>query len=411
MNSQKTTIADFVVVGAGILGLSIASELYERFPTATIIVLEKEKSLGLHASGRNSGVLHSGIYYPPGSLKAKLCADGAQKMRAYCKEYQLPCHQLGKVIIPTKVEDSHTLQMLYQRGLQNGVKVEYIDNLQLQELEPATNSPTGHALFVPTTSVVDPFLIVQHLYNQLQAKGVRFLLNENCTNIDTVQQRIQLKSSTLSYKHLVNTAGLYADKIADRCGISNKYTMIPFKGIYYELNPASNLAVNRLIYPVPDMNVPFLGVHFTKSVYGKIYVGPTAIPALGREQYRGLNGLKITEALGSMYHLMIQYKLNQQGFRVYTHNEVSQFLKSKFVNAAKLLMPAMTANDLVLSKKVGIRAQLLDISSRQLVMDFLIEQTQNETHILNAVSPAFTSAFSFSEKVVSLIESKFAVAI
>lgn len=409
MQKQGNVVADFVIVGAGILGLSVASELFNRYPKAKIIIIEKERSVGLHASGRNSGVLHSGIYYPPGSLKATLCAEGARQMLQYCKDNALPYNQLGKVIVPTAEKDAVTLEMLYQRGIANEVQVHLIDEKQLSELEPATKSITGKALYVMETAVVDPLVIVQHLYENLRAKGVIFYLNECCKHIDVKAKRIEFKSHSLSYRHLVNTAGLYADRIAHICGIKDKYTMLPFKGLYYELSQQSTIKVNRLIYPVPDMNVPFLGVHFTKSVYGNIYAGPTAIPAFGREQYRGLQGVKLGEAANAVYHLLKQYQLDQQGFRNYAHNEVSRFLKSKFVNAAKLLMPAITSDDLVLSKKVGIRAQLLDMRRRQLVMDFLTEQTNHETHILNAVSPAFTSAFSFSAYVVNMIDARMEV--
>ena len=406
MISKSTTTADFVVIGAGILGLSIASKLYDQYPNAKIIVIEKENAVGLHASGRNSGVLHSGIYYPPESLKANLCTRGSRMMLQYCKEHALPFSQLGKVIIPTSTSDADTLKLLYERGMANGVQVDFINESQLRELEPATHSVTGNALFVAETTVVDPLAIVQHLYEDLRAKGVVFHLNACCRKINIRARKIELGTMELSYRHLVNTAGLYADKIAEICGIKNKYTMLPFKGLYYELSKQSTIKVNRLIYPVPDMNVPFLGVHFTKTVYGKIYAGPTAIPALGREQYSGLKGMKLGEAANALYHLFRQYKLDQQGFRTYAHNEIARFLKPKFVSAAKLLIPATTMQDLALSKKVGIRAQLLDISNRKLVMDFLTEQTNNETHILNAVSPAFTSAFSFSDYVVGLIDAK-----
>lgn len=404
MRSKNILCADFVVVGAGILGLTVASQLHDRHPTARIVVIEKEPTVGLHASGRNSGVLHSGIYYPTGSLKANFCAEGARRMREYCRTNALPCQSIGKVIVPTDPADMDTLMMLYERGRANGVQVELVDDKQLRELEPATRSVTARALFVPETAVVDPKAIVVHLFQQLQAKGVAFLFNARCESIDTSTRSLVTPCQTISYNHLVNTAGLYADRIAARCGLQKKYTMLPFKGIYYELHPASPLQVNRLIYPVPDMNVPFLGVHFTKSVHGKLYAGPTAIPALGREQYQGLKGFKMGEAGEALYHVMRQYKHGEQGFRAYAHKEIGRFLKSRFVAAAQVLIPAIRSRDLVSSKKVGIRAQLLDILNRQLVMDFLTEQTSHETHVLNAVSPAFTSSFRFSEQVVDLID-------
>ena len=405
MNLNVIT-ADFVIIGAGIMGLSIALRLYEEHPTAKIIIIEKEKKVGLHASGRNSGVLHSGIYYPAGSLKAIHCKQGADMMLQYCNEYAIPINQIGKVIVPTSPNDLDALKQLYAQGIENGVMVEYIDESQLRKLEPATSSATSNAIYVPQTAVIDPLAVIQHLYKNLQAKGVVFYLDNCCRQIFTDMRLIKLDTIRINYKHLINTAGIYADKIAKSCGLPNKYTIMPFKGLYYELSPHLATKINHLIYPVPDLNMPFLGIHFTKTVSGKVYVGPTAIPALGREQYQGWMGLKIREVTNIVYHLLIQYKLNQQGFKSYAHREISRFLKYKFVSAAKLLLPAITSQDIVLSKKVGIRAQLLDLSNHQLVMDFLTHQTNNETHILNAVSPAFTSAFSFSEYVIGLINTK-----
>lgn len=404
--SKNKYTTDFIIIGAGILGLSTALKLLDAYPKAKIAILEKEGAVGEHASGRNSGVLHSGIYYPPDSLKAKLCGEGAKAMRAYCQEHNLPWNKLGKVIVPTQAEDEDTLRMLYERGLVNGVHVEWIDDAQLTELEPLARTATGRALLVPSTTVVDPKAIMLHLHQTLAARGVHFYFNACCEQVDVKTRTVRAGSSAWHYQHLINTAGLYADKIAEACGLNHRYTMLPFKGLYYEVKPNSSIKINHLIYPVPDMNVPFLGIHFTKTVSGKVYVGPTAVPALGREQYRGMKGMNIKETMPVLYHLLRQYKNNEQGFRNYTHREVLNFLKPKFVNTAQTLVPSLTASDLSLSGKVGIRAQLLDILNSRLVMDFLIEQTNNETHILNAVSPAFTSAFGFSDYVVGLLETK-----
>lgn len=404
--SKNKYTTDFIIIGAGILGLSTALKLLDAYPKAKISILEKEGAVGEHASGRNSGVLHSGIYYPPDSLKAKLCGEGAKAMRAYCQEHGLPWNKLGKVIVPTQAQDENTLRMLYERGLLNGVSVEWLDEAQLAELEPLARTATGRALLVPETTVVDPKAIMQHLHQGLAARGVKFYFNACCEQVDVKKRVVSSGLSTWHYQHLINTAGLYADKIANACGLNHRYTMLPFKGLYYEIKPTSEIKINHLIYPVPDMNVPFLGVHFTKSVSGKIYVGPTAVPALGREQYRGIQDMNIKETMPVLYHLLRQYKINEQGFRNYTHREILNFLKPKFVNTAQTLVPSLASSDLSLSGKVGIRAQLLDILSCRLVMDFLIEQTSHETHILNAVSPAFTSAFGFSEYVVGLLKTK-----
>lgn len=392
--------ADFVIVGAGILGLSVARELKIQYPKASIAVLEKESCVGLHASGRNSGVLHAGIYYKSDSLKAKFCLDGLRAMRQYCEENNLPIHYTGKLIVPTKPEEVAVLDTLHQRALQNGATVCLVKGQALRDMEPHVQHITETALFSPETSVVDPKSILNHLHQSLSNQGVQFFFNHDCRHLDVKQKKAFAQDDTFSYGHLYNTAGLYADHIAKSCGLIDRYTMIPFKGMYHELRQTSKLKVNHLIYPVPDMNVPFLGVHLTKSIHGTVYIGPTAIPALGREHYVGLKGVRFQEAIETLGHLGRQYLANKQGFRAYAHQEVPRLIKSHLVKAVQALMPEVKAEDLVKSKKVGIRAQLFDKQKQELAMDFIVERTANETHLLNAVSPAFTSSFSFSRYLV-----------
>lgn len=394
---------DYVIVGAGILGLSIARELKANHPLASIVVLEKENQIGLHASGRNSGILHAGIYYKSDSLKAKFCLEGSRAMAAFCDEHQLPIKRIGKMIVSDKASDASTLEMLYQRALHNGAKVSLIQSDELARLEPFTRSAAGLALYSPETAVVDPKAILSKIYSMLVAQGVAFYFNHFCSKIDTKQKKLTVGAHELAYGHLFNTAGLYADQVASACGLLDRYTMIPFKGLYYELAPTSAITINHLVYPVPDLNVPFLGVHFTKSIDGKIYVGPTAIPVLGREHYHGFQGIKIKEALDTFTQLSGHYLSNKQGFRAYAHQEIPRFLKSHFVSSARSLIPTLERHDLIKSKKVGIRAQLFDKYKKELAMDFIVKSTQHETHILNAVSPAFTSAFSFSKFVVNSV--------
>lgn len=396
----KDINADFVILGAGIVGLTIALKLKEKYSNAKIVVIEKEIQTGMHASGRNSGVLHSGVYYSVESLKAKCCLSGSKQLLSYCQTHQLPYRQIGKVIVATKETDDSVLETLYSRGKQNGSAVEIVDEKQLSELEPLTRSAIGRALFVPETSVVDPQMIVKHLYESLLNNGVRFYFGEKPNQINPRNKSIKLSHIQINYMHLFNATGLYADTTAMLFGVENKYKMMPFKGLYYEVSPKANLTFNRLIYPVPDMNVPFLGVHFTTSVSGTTYVGPTAIPALGRENYHGMSGMNLKDAATMIYYSTLQYISNQDGFRNYAHSEFSRVFKSRFLTAANVLVPQVKADDLIFSKKVGIRAQLLDILNHRLITDFLIERTENETHILNAVSPAFSSSFSFAEHVI-----------
>jgi L-2-hydroxyglutarate oxidase LhgO len=397
--NQHTFVVDYLIIGSGIMGLSIARELLQREPQAKIAIVEKESSIGLHASGRNSGVLHSGIYYPQDSLKARVCLDGSRLLQAYCDEFALPINRIGKVIVPTNESDGTSLNTLYQRALSNKAQIHLINETELKKIEPETRTATGFALFAPEACVIDSQAVMQHLFSDLQKK-VHFYLSSPCVEIDTNLKKIKTPQGSISYGHLFNTAGLFADKIAHKCAIAARYTMIPFKGIYHALKKDSPIKINHLVYPVPDMNVPFLGVHFTKSSSGTVYVGPSAIPALGRENYIGIDGLKINELINTVKCLGKQYCSNKQGFRAYAHQEIPRVFKSKFLNAAQGLIPQIKKNDLITNSKVGIRAQLYDKQSNELVMDFLIEKTQNETHVLNAVSPAFTSAFSFAKLII-----------
>ncbi len=390
---MKTT--DIVIVGAGIVGLAIARELKARDSGQKILILEKEPELGRHSSGRNSGVLHSGIYYPENSIKARVCAEGAKEMAEFCRARSLPIERLGKVVVPVREEDDGLLDVLFRRGQANGATVEMIDAKTLAEIEPDARSASGRALYSPNTSVVEPKAILKALADELGKQGVEIRLGEEVRHIDP-EGILTTNTGQIGFGHLYNTAGLFADKIARYFGMGEKYTILPFKGIYYLLDENSGLRVNGLIYPVPDMSVPFLGVHVTKAVSGKIYLGPTAVPAFGRENYTGFEGANLSDAAGIGVQLFRQYASNRMGFRKFAHEEGLRFFKRNFAEAAGALMPGLRPGHLLKCSKVGMRAQLLDREKGELVMDFVVEKGKNSTHILNAVSPGFTSAFSFS---------------
>jgi L-2-hydroxyglutarate oxidase LhgO len=398
--------ADFVIVGAGIVGLALARELKSRHPAARIVVLEKEAAVGEHASGRNSGVLHSGVYYAAGSLKGALCAQGARELAAYCTEHRLPIARAGKVVVPTCAAEDAVLDMLRDRARHNGARAELVDAHQLNELEPDARSATGRALHVPDTAVVDPKAMLRHLARALAAAGVDIVLGQRVEEIDPGRGWLRAGGPggagglEVHYGHLFNAAGLQADRVARACGAGERYAMLPFKGLYYRLLPESGMRIGGLIYPVPDLQVPFLGVHVTKEIDGTVLVGPTAVPALGREHYRGVQGIHAVEAVGILLRLGELYARDAQGFRRFAHTEALRFLKTRFVVAARALLPRLRPEHLTRSPKVGIRAQLLDRIAHRLVMDFVVEPGERSTHVLNAVSPAFTSAFPFARLVL-----------
>ncbi|MDX2085923.1 MAG: L-2-hydroxyglutarate oxidase [Candidatus Melainabacteria bacterium] len=395
---------DYVIVGAGIVGLATAYALRQAQPQARITLLEKESRLAAHGSGRNSGVVHSGLYYPPGSLKAQLCVAGSRALKQYCQEYQLPIQTVGKVIVPGKVEEDPQIDALYERGKANGVVLERIDEQSLRQLEPCVNSASGRALYVPHSAVIDPKAVVEHLAKQLQTQGVEIKLNSQVIDLQPEAGTLTLKTGErLHYGMLINAAGLFADKIYAPCvplPQQSRYTLLPFKGLYAELTPDCPLRFNGHVYPVPDLRFPFLGIHLTKTIKGHVTLGPTALPAFGREHYGWLAGLDIRETPQMLYHVARQYWNNQHGFRAYTHAEASRFLMPALCQAAQTLAPGLRLKHLRRAAKVGIRPQLLNLQTQELVMDFVVEPGTRSVHILNAVSPALTGAFSFGEYVV-----------
>ncbi len=394
---------DYLIVGAGIIGLALAKELKARCPKAKIAVVEKEGDVGQHASGRNSGVLHSGIFYGEDSVKVKVCSSGAKEWAAYCQENHLPITKAGKVILPTQKGDEERIEVLYDRGKKHGIAIEILDNQSLKKVEPEAYSISGKALYLPEVSIVEPIQVVKYLSQSLEKQGVQILRNHPFEGVSENGQSVRVAGKTFSYGHLFNAAGLHADRVAHAFDVGKDYTMLPFKGIYYEVNPSAGLKVNGLIYAAPDPRVPFLGIHYSKKMSGEIYLGPTVVPAFGRENYHGLSGLNVIESVKIMGELFTLYLKNHQGFRMFVHREGFRMLKPYFYDAARKLTPALKLQHLLPSHKVGIRAQLLDWKKKLLVMDFLVEQGEKSTHILNAVSPAFTSAFPFARLVLDQV--------
>ena len=399
-NSIKT---DFLVIGGGIVGLTIAETLKSKFPDASVTVLEKEREIGLHSSGRNSGVMHSGIYYPAESIKAKVCGQGAREMIDWCLERKLTVNKIGKVIVPVRREDGAQVDLLLQRAHQNGVNASKINKQQLQEIEPEAQSATDEAIYCPDTSVIDPQAVLARKVDELKALGIEIHLGTPFQSVDPEKRILNAGGKKFCYGHVVNAAGLYADKVAHVFGAAHELTLLPFKGMYWKLSPAACIKVKHLIYPVPDLRVPFLGVHTTTTTDGSVYLGPTAAPAFGRENYGGLQGVNLLDTGAILYRLAEQFAYNKQGFRNLFFQEMPKYLKKHFYEAAKDVLPNLRIEDLSPCAKVGIRAQMLDTQKKELVTDFLVKTQENQTHVLNAISPAFTSSMPFARMVVEQI--------
>ena len=389
------------------VGLSIARQLIERGISENLIIIDKEKELGLHSSGRNSGVLHAGIYYEPNSLKAKVSVQGAQRLKEWVLKKGLSINQCGKVIIPQREELDKQLDKLILRGESNGAKVELIDNKRLKEIIPFIRSKSGRAIWSPNTCVVKPLEIINLLQRELELKGVKILKNAIVSKFEIEKKFLNLSDSTqIKYKHLINCAGLNADKVAHKFEIGKHYKILPFKGLYWNLKRNFPFHLKTNIYPVPDLNVPFLGIHFTpgSTPQESISIGPTAIPAFGRENYNGVKGLEPTMLINNLFLLSKQYILNRGGFRKYVNEQAFLSLSPLLLKEAKELIPELKMEHIELSKKVGIRSQLFNLKTSKLEDDFLSLGGNSSTHILNTISPAFTASFALADLIIDKIK-------
>ena len=392
-----------LIVGGGMVGLSLAHQLLERGLASAITVLEKEPELGRHSSGRNSGVLHAGLYYKPGSVKAKVCVNGANRLRAWVQERGLPLNACGKLIVPPRPELDSQLDVLAERGRANGAQVEFWDEQQLRELIPEARSASGRALWSPNTAVVKPITVVRRLQQELGERGVVFMAGQAGWTADPERRQLLLADGdTISYGHLINCAGLQADRVAHRFGVGKQYSLLPFKGLYWQLKSDCPIQPRCNLYPVPDLDVPFLGVHFTPSADATpvVSIGPTATPAWGRENYRGLDAVEPAMAAANLALLARQYLANRGGFRRYVHEQAFLALPPLLLRAAQQLIPAVRAEHLQLSEKVGIRSQLFNHTTQRLEDDFLSLPGPHSTHVLNAISPAFTASFALADLIL-----------
>ena len=369
---------DFAIIGGGIIGLTIARELAIR--GAEVTVLEKEPGLGMHASGRNSGVLHAGFYYAPDSLKAQLTAHGNRLLRDFCAEHDVPVRSCGKVVVATNDDQLPALEELARRGQANGVHLEVIDERQLADLEPLARTHQ-HAIWSPDTAVADPHAVTAALHQDLIARGVT------------------IRTSTLvtappDADHVVNAAGLYADRVAQWYGFCDDYVMMPFKGLYW-YGTARAPHLQRHVYPVPDPRNPFLGVHFTVTPDGGVKVGPTAIPVLSRESYNGLRADEAREVLGNFPAFL---RGGHHDVPALLRSELPKYSRRWLEHQARALVPS--AAGFTIKGAPGIRAQLMHRTTGRLEMDFVVRGDERSTHVLNAVSPAWTSSFAFARYVV-----------
>ena len=394
MLPEKTQV---LIVGAGIVGLTVARELVA-CNYRDILILEKEPAPGRHASGRNSGVLHAGIYYSPDTLKARMCLRGNRLMRAYCRDKGLPILNGGKVIVTRSEAEIAALEALYRRARANGARVEIVDAARLRTIEPAART-VEVALYSHDTAQVAPKAVLDRMAADLTSSG-RVRIVSNCAFRSLAGSTVALTTGgRVGFDRLVNAAGAHCDHVANAFGLARNYRLIPFKGIYRKLKRNAPVAVRGNIYPVPDIRNPFLGVHFTRSVQGGVYIGPTAIPALGRENYGILKGID-REGWSILLRDGVLFAANPK-FRRVALNEPRKYVFPFFFRDACRLVRGLEPSHVEASAKVGIRAQLVDWDTKEMVMDFLVQADDRAVHILNPVSPAFTCSMELARRVVA----------
>lgn len=391
---------DFLVIGGGVIGLSIARELKSRHADASIILIEKESACGAHASGRNSGVLHAGFYYSPDSLKAKFTKLGNERMTAYCERKSIPLNRCGKLVVAKDASDLPSLDELVKRGRANAIEIQELTEAEAKRIEPRVKT-YQRALFSPRTSTVNPLHVVDAMQRDAIQEGIE--IRFDTAYISRTDQGIRTNSDTITAGYVVNAAGLYADKIAIDYGFSGKYRILPFKGLYlYSNEPPGAIRTN--IYPVPDLRNPFLGVHFTITADGKAKIGPTAIPAFWRENYEGLSNFKLGEMMEVAGRGLGLLTNAQFDYRRLAMEEIAKYSRSKMVELASVLAEGVQESNYQKWGRPGIRAQLLDITKKKLEMDFVLEGDRRSMHVLNAVSPAFTCSLPFAGHVVDQID-------
>ena len=394
MNSQT---ADFLVIGGGIIGVSIARELRRSYEGSSVTVLEKEPELGRHASGRNSGVLHAGFYYTADSLKARFTREGNASLTQYCEEKGLPLNKCGKLVVARSEADHPQMDELLRRGKANGVPLERISTEEAKRIEPRVKT-CERAIFSPTTATADPLAVLNAMKEDAIAEGIRFSTG---SRVDTFGDGLLgTPQGNWSAGYVVNAAGLHADQIARQFGFAEHYRIVPFKGLYlYSDRPAGEFRTN--IYPVPDLRNPFLGVHFTITVDGKAKIGPTAIPAFWREQYRGMENFDPKDCIQTLGRELGLILFAGFDFKRLAVEELAKYNRRHLVALAGELATGVTTRDYRRWGKAGIRAQLLDTRTRKLEMDFVLQCDSKSMHILNAVSPGWTCSIPFAKHVVS----------
>lgn len=399
LSGTGPSLFDFLVVGGGIVGLSTARALLERHPGAGVLVLEKESGWARHQTGHNSGVIHSGIYYKPGSLKARFAREGGERLAEFCREHGVAYEICGKVIVATGTGELQLLDNLHQRGLANGLGIRGIGMKELAEVEPHVAGIA--ALMVPSAGIVDFVGVTEAFARIVRERGGELRLGTRVTDISENESGVEVRTGadeTFRARTLINCAGLYSDRVARLAGIETRMKVLPFRGEYYELRPEKRHLVRNLVYPVPDPNFPFLGVHLTRMIEGGIEAGPNAVLGLAREGYR-----KTDVRLDELFEILTYpafWRLAAGNWRTGAGEVFRSLSKGAFVRGLQRLLPEVEKDDLV-PAEAGVRAQVL-MEDGRIMDDFLVVEGRRSVHVLNAPSPAATACLPIGDYIAGL---------
>jgi (S)-2-hydroxyglutarate dehydrogenase len=393
---------DIIIAGAGIVGLATGMKLLEKFPGLKAAILDKEKTIAAHQTGHNSGVIHTGIYYRPGSLKAHLCKSGRDELIRFCLEHDVKHEICGKVVIATGENQLPALDDLFRRGMENGVAgLRMLNPEEVSEFEPYVRCIRG--MLVPGSGIVDFSEVAKAYAGTFEKGGGKLYLGARVKKVKEIDSRtvnVETGAGQFASRVFINCAGLYSDCIARASGMVPRCLIVPFRGEYYRIKPERGYLVRNLVYPVPDPQFPFLGVHFTRMIDGRVEAGPNAVLAFAREGYTRvrISPLELLETLSyeGFWRLVARY------WKTGTGEMVRSFSKSLFTGALRKLIPAISMDDLE-TGGAGVRAQALSRDGK-LLDDFVIQQTENVIHVLNAPSPAATSSLAIAGQMAKMAE-------
>jgi len=396
---KQSETYDFAIIGGGIIGVAIGIALLEKNPTKKVIILEKESRPGVHASGRNSGVIHAGFYYSPESLKAKFCKDGNSEITKYCKDNNLPFKNLGKVVVTKDETEETRLHKLFETGLINKIEIELHPAEKLRDFEPAANS-FGDFIWSPTTSIADPNKLIISLVEKYERLGGEInFKSKSELKLNNTEVSLFVNGSQLKAKRIINAAGGMAATIARNVGVGKQYLCLPFLGSYRKSDSTTN-SIKRLIYPVPNPVNPFLGVHTTNTLNGDLKIGPTAFPVIGKEQYRLVDGFTFKEFNEFIAASWAMFNSKKTDFPELAKTELLKQFESKILNSSKYLSDVISLQRNWKKHPGGIRSQIVNVETKELEMDYIVTSDKNVIHVLNAVSPGWTSALPFGRWVV-----------